>query len=114
MRSQEFHPGQLVKVKVPSSPYRGRVGRLEKCTSSGKQATVDLGGTIGIRRFWTTSLEPVASSARPKGGPRSKAGDPPAQRGVEEALVDLVDQVARLVRITADRIEESGARERRE
>ena len=111
-----FRPGQKVKVVVESNRNHGRVGFIDKYTASGKSVWVDLGEGIGVQRFMENSLEAVR---KPKaGGVRKdhkekrqerpvKAVEEPVKRSerMEEAMLELLEQVTRLIRVTADQIE---------
>lgn len=111
-----YRPGQKVKVIVESNRNHGRVGYIDKYTASGKSVWVDLGEGIGVQRFMENSLEAVR---RPKANGfqeerKEKKSDQPVRateepvkrsERMEEAMLELLEQVTRLIRVTADQIE---------
>ena len=111
-----FQPGQRVKVVVESNRNHGRIGFVDRYTATGKSVWVDLGEGIGVQRFMENSLEAVR---RPKANGvrkerKEKRSEQPVKAGKEsgkrsermgEAMLELLEQVTRLIRVTADQIE---------
>ena len=111
-----FRPGQTVKVIVESNRNCGRVGQVDKYSASGKSVWVDLGDAIGVQRFAENSLEAVRGARMETGrsGWKEKTQRMSVGKGDEQrvesgraelALVELLEQMTQLVRITADQIE---------
>ena len=111
MEKKSVKRGKVVKVVASSSPYRGRLGRVTSITESQKSAYVNLGGSIGEQRFWVSSLEPVRHrSSKPRAGRTVEIQEPakaptPDASSVDSAVLELVEQLGRLARVTADRVE---------
>ena len=88
MVSSELQTGEEVRVVSLRSRHYGRVGTVHSLTPSGQYARVKFGDERP--RFKLTSLERTNSRVRT----------------VEEAIVELADELSRYVRILAQREEE--------
>ena len=91
MDTLELQSDERVRVVSRRSRYRGRIGTVHSLTASGLSARVGFGNEQAVLRL--TSLERLSPKAHTAERTNPKA------RTAEEAIIDLADELTRLLRI---------------
>lgn len=88
--------GEVVKVIVKRSPYSGATGRVERLTRSGKSVwvTFEKNNRTETARFLVSSVQKTSEVARRK-----------SKRTAEDAIIELADELTRLVRLVSEHVE---------
>jgi DNA-binding sugar fermentation-stimulating protein len=90
MEKEGFQAGEQVRVKAPHSPYRDKAGVIERFTASQKSVYVKFSGVVEAKRVLVTSVERATFPS---------ASTPRARKGVEEALVDFLEEATRALAV---------------